>query len=74
MTDSPNKRGRQDRAKISVIEAHEVRAWCAKLGCTQRELHEAVDAVGHSAGKVEALLAARRPPAPPAAPQEPVEG
>jgi hypothetical protein len=72
MTDGPKKRGRQDRGKVSVIEAHEVRSWCAKFGCTQRELREAVDAVGHSAAKVEALLAAWRPPPPP--PQVSVAG
>jgi hypothetical protein len=75
MTDNPKKRGRQDRAKVSVSEAHELRHWCAKFGCTQRELREAVDAVGHSAKKVGALLAARpRPAPPPATAQEPVDG
>jgi hypothetical protein len=71
MTDNPKKRARQDRAKVSVIEAHELRFWCEKFGCTQRELREAVDDIGHSAKKVEALLAARRRPAPP--PQAPVD-
>ncbi len=51
MADDPSKTG-LDRKLIALGEPHEVRSWCTSLGCTEPELREAVQAVGHSADKV----------------------
>ncbi len=56
MSDNPNKRGREDRARVNVHESHELRYWTGKFGCTQRQLREAVDAVGVMAKDVAAHL------------------
>lgn len=56
MADDPNNRGPQDRARVSMEQDHEVRYWTEKFGVSQRQLQEAVDAVGNSADAVENYL------------------
>jgi hypothetical protein len=57
MADDPNKRGWQDRVKVSLTEAHELRYWTKRFGCTEAELRAADAAVGHGAKAIEAHLA-----------------
>jgi hypothetical protein len=57
MADDLTKRGPQDRDRINVNEAHEVRYWCGKFHCSERALRQAVDEVGVMAKDVEAFLA-----------------
>ena len=56
MADDLSNRGPQDRARINVNEGHELDYWCEALGCTERQLREAVAAVGVSADKVREYL------------------
>jgi hypothetical protein len=56
MADDVKKRGRRDRARVNVHEAHELRYWTKKFGCTQRALREAVDEVGVMTRDVEKQL------------------
>ncbi len=56
MPDDMNKRGSQDRKRISLGEEHEVRYWTQKLGVSREQLEEAVRAVGNDADKVEERL------------------
>jgi Protein of unknown function (DUF3606) len=60
MADDPSKRGPADRARINVNEAHELRYWSQKFGCTPDELKAAVKSVGVMANKVEAHLQSKR--------------
>ncbi|NEX91183.1 DUF3606 domain-containing protein [Caulobacter sp. 17J65-9] len=60
MPDNPNLRGRQDRERISLREAHEVSYWTNALGVSPEELVEAVQKAGNSAAAVRELLATRR--------------
>lgn len=55
ISDDKSKTG-QDRKPISLEEDYEVRDWCESLGCTDKELRAAVEAVGNSAEKVRAFL------------------
>ncbi len=59
MSDNTSKRGGQDRSRIDVHEAHELRDWSKKLGFSQYQLKEGVKAVGNDAKKVEAHLRER---------------
>jgi hypothetical protein len=59
MTDDPNNRGPQDRARVNVKESHEVRYWTDKFGCTKEDLETAVKQVGVMADKVESYLKGR---------------
>jgi Protein of unknown function (DUF3606) len=52
MSDNKNKRGSQDRNRISLEEEYEVRHWTESLGVSRQELEEAVKSVGNSAEKV----------------------
>jgi len=52
MSDDPKQRGAQDRSRINVNEAHEVRYWTGRLGVSEEELRKAVAEVGVSAVKV----------------------
>ncbi len=63
MSDDPKNRGAQDRARINLNEAHEVRYWTNALGVSKEQLAAAVQAVGVSADKVREHLASvsRRP-------------
>lgn len=45
MSDDLKNRGPQDRARINVNEAHELRYWTKELGVTEAQLREAVKAV-----------------------------
>lgn len=56
MSDNMKDRGAQDRARINLQEAHEVRYWTIALGVSEAQLAAAVQAVGVSADKVRAHL------------------
>lgn len=60
MADDLHKR-RADGKRVSVTEEWEVRDWCDKFGCSERQLRAAVAAVGCMADDVEAWLAADQP-------------
>lgn len=45
---------------VSLGDEHEVRTWARSLGCSERELREAVTAAGDSKEKVRKYLAKRR--------------
>ena len=59
MSDDKSKPGGQDRTRINLSEAYEVRDWAAKLGVTKEELIDAVEQVGDQASLVEAHLKMR---------------
>jgi hypothetical protein len=56
--DDLKKKGQQDRSKINMQEAHEVRYWTQELGVTKEQLQKLVDKVGNSAAAVRKELAA----------------
>ncbi|CAB3852128.1 hypothetical protein LMG26686_02016 [Achromobacter mucicolens] len=56
MSDDLSKRGPQDRSRINVNEAHELRYWTQALDVTEAQLREAVKAVGPSATAVREHL------------------
>lgn len=56
MADDLKDRGPQDRSRINVNEAHELRYWTQALGVTEAQLREAVQAVGTSAAAVRKHL------------------
>jgi hypothetical protein len=58
MTDDTSKTG-LDRELIALDEPHEVRSWTESLGCTEEQLRDAVNAVGHSADAVRQHLKLR---------------
>ena len=60
MADDLGKRGGPDRTRINVEEAHEVRHWCQRFGCTEEQLRAAVGRVGVMAADVESYLASAR--------------
>jgi 3-oxoacyl-[acyl-carrier-protein] synthase III len=53
-----NKKASQDRSKINMHEAHEVKYWTKELGVNQEQLQKLVDKVGNSAAAVRKELAA----------------
>lgn len=57
MPDNPNKRGKADRERVSLIQGHEVRYWCDRFDCSEQQLRDAVDAVGDRVDAIEAYLA-----------------
>jgi hypothetical protein len=59
MSDDKTKVG-QDRNVIALGEDYEVRDWVKSLGCTEKELRDAVRAVGNSVEKVRAHLASNQ--------------
>jgi hypothetical protein len=59
MSDDTSQRGPQDRARINLTQAHEVRYWTQALGVSEAELSRAVGAVGSSADKVREFLNAK---------------
>lgn len=61
MSDDLSKRGPQDRSRISLTEAHEVRYWTEALGVSEEELRRLVGEAGHQADAVRARLKAARP-------------
>ena len=52
MSDDKTDRGPQDRSRINLSEAYEVRYWTQELGVTREVLEEAVAAAGSSTDKV----------------------
>lgn len=56
MSDDLTNRGPKDRARVNVNEAHELKYWCSKFGCTEAQLRAAVKAVGVMAVDVEKHL------------------
>jgi hypothetical protein len=56
MSDNPNERGPADSSRINVNQDHEVRYWTKALKCTERQLRDAVAAVGVMADDVRARL------------------
>jgi hypothetical protein len=51
------RRGPQDRSKINMQEAYEVKYWARELGVSRELLQKAVDKVGNSAAAVRKELA-----------------
>lgn len=60
MSDDRTNRGPADRKRVNVHEPYEVRDWCAKYGCTESQLRQAVNAVGPMADDVERYLRQHR--------------
>ena len=60
MPDDPKKRGGQDRHRINVSQAHELRDWAQKFDVSQQQIKEAVQAVGDRADDVELHLKGSR--------------
>ena len=56
MPDDKSKRGGQDRTRIDVSEAYEVRDWAKKLGVSEDDLKAAVSKVGDRAAAVAIYL------------------
>jgi hypothetical protein len=56
MSDDLTKRGPQDRSKINIHEAWELKYWSDHFGVSKNELIEAVRRVGTSADAVRRLL------------------
>ncbi|WP_313620695.1 DUF3606 domain-containing protein [Achromobacter sp.] len=56
MSDDLKNRGAQDRSRINVNEAHELRYWTNELGVSDEQLRKAVLAVGVSATEVREHL------------------
>ena len=56
MPDDKTKSGGQDRERINVNQAHELRDWAKSLKTTREKLKEAVQAVGDRADKVRKFL------------------
>ena len=54
--DNLKNRGQQDRSKINMHEAHEVKYWTKQLGVSHDELQKAVDKVGNGAAAVRKQL------------------
>ena len=59
MADDKSKPGGQDRSRINVNEAYELRDWSKKFGVSPEVLKAAVKAVGTSAAAVEQHLKGR---------------
>ena len=60
MSDVLSKRGGQDRTRIDVSQAYELRDWADKFGITREELRAAVQAVGDKAADVERYLRGKK--------------
>ncbi len=56
MADKLDNRGPQDRSRINVNEAHELRYWTQTFSVTEAKLRSAVAAAGVSAEKVRQYL------------------
>lgn len=56
MADDLSNAGAQDRSRINVNEAHEVRYWTQRFGVSEQVLREAVAAVGVSVDAVATHL------------------
>ena len=56
MSDDKSKPGEQDRTRISLSEAYEVRDWSQKFGVSEDRLRAAVAKVGNMTEDVEREL------------------
>jgi hypothetical protein len=56
MTDDLEKRGAEDRARISLTQEHEVRYWTQVLGVSKEHLSSIIARVGNSADAVRREL------------------
>ncbi|MHA4837644.1 DUF3606 domain-containing protein [Sphingopyxis sp. MSC1_008] len=56
MADDKSATGSPDRDRIGLGEDYEIRDWTERLGVSEAELREAVDAVGNSADAVRAYV------------------
>ena len=56
MSDDKNKTGSPDSKRISTNEPYEVKYWTEELGCTAKELQNAIDEVGTSVVAVKKQL------------------
>lgn len=56
MADDLSDRGAQDRSRINVNEAHELRYWTETLNVSEEQLRSAVSEVGVSAEAVRQFL------------------
>jgi hypothetical protein len=56
MSDDKSKTGGQDRKRVNVDEAYELRDWAKKFGVSPEELKQAVARVGDRADEVERFL------------------
>jgi hypothetical protein len=56
MPDDTSEIGLQDQLRINVNEPHEVRYWTQRLGCSEKDLREAVAKAGVMAEDVRAAL------------------
>lgn len=52
MADDLDNRGVQDRSRININEAHEVRYWTSRFDVSEEALRKAVAEVGVSSDKV----------------------
>ena len=59
MSDDKSKSQGQDRERINVGQAYELRDWAKSLNTTPERLKEAVQAVGDRADKVREYLGQR---------------
>ncbi|HYW56118.1 MAG TPA: DUF3606 domain-containing protein [Polaromonas sp.] len=59
MSDDKSKTG-NDRKLISLEQEYELRDWTQSLGCTEKQLRAAVEAVGNSADAVRKYLSGRK--------------
>ena len=58
MSDDYKSRGAVDRSRINVNHPWQVSYWCKKLGCSETQLRQAVDAAGPTADQVRKYLGA----------------
>jgi hypothetical protein len=56
MSDDKTKVGGQDRERIDVNEAYELRDWARSMNTTPERIKEAVQAVGDRADKVRQFI------------------
>lgn len=56
MPDDLTRKRPQDSRRINLDQEHEVRYWCDKFDCTEKELQDAVSRVGDSAAVVQRYL------------------
>jgi len=56
MADAKSNRGGQDRSRINMHEAYEVRYWSEKFGVSKAQLQRAGERVGSTAKAVEQEL------------------
>lgn len=56
MTDNTSKRGKQDRTRINLGQAHERAYWCPRLYINQKELRRIVGLVGPMVADVKKFL------------------